>query len=55
MFNSSSGSRLLANFEGVDWRFSRTGHTGYFIFDAYIPLIVLLLSWVPILILDRFS
>lgn len=53
---NTTGQRLLVTVsEGVDWRFSRTGHTGYFIFDAYIPLIILALSWIPILILDRCS
>lgn len=56
IFNSTGLTRrvLSTSVEGVDWRFSRTGHTGYFIFDAYIPLILIVLSWIPIIILSRF-
>jgi hypothetical protein len=45
MLSNSNGNEMLA------WRFSRIGYTGYFILDAYIPLIVVFGSWIPILIL----
>lgn len=39
----------------MDWRFERTGHTGYFIFDAYVPLLIIICTWIPIIVLEILS
>ena len=52
--NTSSSQRMLASttFKEVDWRFERTGQTGYFLFDAYIPILMTILCWLPIIIFN---
>jgi hypothetical protein len=29
-----------------EWRFNRTGHSGFFIFDTYIQLILIVVAWI---------
>lgn len=35
----------------IEWRFARTGHTSFFIFDAYPILALLAISWIAIIII----
>ena len=34
----------------MDWRFQRTGHTSFFIFDTYAQIFMIVLCWVLLLI-----
>lgn len=42
--------RKLFNVQSVDWRFQRTGHTSFFIFDCYIQIFMIVLCWLLLLI-----
>lgn len=56
LVNNQSSRRVLGPLASpIDWRLSRTGFTGYFLFDAYIPVLVIIVSWVPISILKLWS
>ena len=46
-------SRLLLKSDGKPslWRFTRTGHNSYFLFDTYIQLALLVLCWLILLVL----
>ncbi len=52
--NANHEIRLLNTYNNAEigWRFNRVGYTGYFILDAYVPLLVLFSAWIPIIILQ---
>lgn len=42
--------RSLFDIHSVEWRFQRTGHTSFFIFDSYAQIFMIVLCWVLVLI-----
>jgi hypothetical protein len=43
-------NRLLFSTNSMYWRFQRTGQTSFFIYDVYIPMILIGLCWIGMLI-----
>lgn len=43
-------SRLLFDTNSIEWRFARTGHTSFFIFDVYPILALIGVSWILLII-----
>jgi hypothetical protein len=41
---------MLFNTSSVDWRFLRTGHTSFFIFDCYMNIFMIILCWALVII-----
>jgi hypothetical protein len=42
--------RQLFNIYSIEWRFARTGHTSFFIYDTYGIVIMLIFCWIILLI-----
>lgn len=42
--------RKLFNIADVEWRFERTGHTSFFIFDTYLQILLIVFCWILLLI-----
>jgi hypothetical protein len=50
LYALTQNERRLFNLNSLYWRFQRTGMTTFFIYDVYIPLLLLTFTWVLILI-----
>ena len=42
--------RILFDTSNIAWRFQRTGHTSFFIFDVYMNIFLIVLCWILLLI-----
>ena len=42
--------RQLFDTQSLEWRFQRTGHTSFFIFDSYAQIFMIVLCWILLLI-----
>jgi hypothetical protein len=49
-----SRERLLQTADADNWRFFRTGYTHFFLFDTYIIVGIIILSWLLLLIAKIF-
>ena len=50
MSELTKDQRRLFNLNSIYWRFQRTGMTTFFIYDVYIPLILITVLWTLVLI-----
>jgi hypothetical protein len=41
---------MLFDTSSVNWRFQRTGHTSFFIFDCYINIFMIVFCWMLVII-----
>ena len=46
----SAEGRALFSTDSMYWRFQRTGQTSFFIYDVYIPILLLVLCWAGMII-----
>lgn len=42
--------RLLFDMTTTYWRYQRTGHSSFFIYDLYIPLLLISICWILALV-----
>lgn len=50
MYQLTKNQRRLFNLNSLYWRFQRTGMTSFFIYDCYIPLLLIGICWVLALV-----
>jgi hypothetical protein len=46
----SKDHRLLFDITSTPWRYQRTGHSSFFLYDAYIPIAVISFCWILLLL-----
>lgn len=50
VYDLTKDSRRLFNMNSIYWRFHRTGQSSFFIYDVYIPLLLIVICWITVLI-----
>ena len=48
LYELTLNQRRLFNLNSIYWRFQRTGMTSFFIYDVYIPLLLIAILWIMI-------
>ena len=46
MYNLTYPQRRLFDLQTLPWRFQRTGMTSFFIYDVYIPILLMVVVWI---------
>lgn len=46
--------RVLFDANNIEWRFARTGHTSFFLYDTYPVLALLAICWIFLILLKIF-
>jgi len=50
MYNLTKSERRLFDLTSLYWRFQRTGQTSFFIYDVYVPILLIVICWTCALI-----